>query len=233
MATVNEKMTAIADNIREYAHLDNKLTLDGMASGIALVHEQAYADGHAEGLAYGEERGFAAGEAKHTSRYMTALVTGDGTKNISFACPFEPDYIAVKYHGADASSAAAAVTCMVFDRRSFALHGGYYIVRLTGKNYIGTVGSATGGAYFSWENGACTVTSPVGSALYIDGCQYICVAVKYTDKSDRELLEEEISRLSDTGGELYYSEQRVTEVMTEEEWQEIIAAKENWTFTLG
>ena len=166
---------------------------------------------------------YSAGEAKHTSRYAVAFVTGDGTKNISFDCPFEPDYIAVQYHGAAASSAAASVTGMYFDRRAFAFHGGFYTVRLNSTNYIGTVGSATGGDYFTWADGICEVIIPSKlNATYIDGCQYICTAVKYTDKSDRELLEEELSLLEPTGGTLYYSEARVTSVMTIEEFEALI-----------
>ena len=176
---------------------------------------------------------YSAGEAKHTSRYAVDLVVGDGTKNISFACPFEPDYIAVEYHGADASSAAASLTGMHFDRRSFALNGGFYMVRMNSQNYIGTVGSATGRNYFVYANGVCTVKIPL-NVTYIGGCQYICTAVKYTDKSDRELLEEEISLLADTGDALVYSKTRVLSVMTEAEWDAFTkSTKPNRTFTLG
>lgn len=172
---------------------------------------------------------YSAGEAKHTSRYAVAFVVGDGTKNISFDCPFEPDYIAVQYHGAEASSAVYSVTGMYFDRRAFAFHGGFYTVRKNSQNLIGPVGSETGGDYFKWENGICTVIAPLYT--YIKGCQYICTAVKYTDTytNDEELhkvlkalLVEELSRLEPTGDTLYYSKARVTSVMKIEDFEALI-----------
>lgn len=184
-------------------------------------------------IAENEQKVYEAGEKKHTSRYATAFVVGDGTKNISFDCPFEPDYIVVQYHGADASSATASLTAMQFDRRSFAVNGGFYSVRLTSKNYIGTVGSATGKTYFKWADGICEVIIPSTlNVTYIDGCQYICIAVKYTDKGDRELLEEEVRLLADTGDTVEYSKTRVNDTVTDAEWQTLIATKPNRTFTL-
>lgn len=177
---------------------------------------------------------FAAGEEKHTSRYAVAFVTGDGTNIISFACPFEPDCFFVTAHGGAAISADNAIMQMVFDARSFARYGGMYRSRKGGANSQGTFSSATGGNYFGRSDGACTLEVPSSlNAPYINGAQYICTAVKYTDKSDRELLEEEIELLSDVGGAVQYSKARINATVTEEEWQEIIAAKENWTFTLS
>ena len=62
--SVNEKLTAIADAIREYGNLDSSLNLDQMAAAIPNVHERAYGDGSADGFAKGEEAGFAYGEVE-------------------------------------------------------------------------------------------------------------------------------------------------------------------------
>ena len=73
MATINEKMTAVADAIREYAHLDNRLTLDDMAQAPALIHEQAYQQGEMDGRSAGEEAGFAAGKEQGEKDYWNAF----------------------------------------------------------------------------------------------------------------------------------------------------------------
>ena len=53
MATVNEKLTAIADAIREEIYYGGKLTLDDMATHIptvaALGYDRGYAEGYTEG----------------------------------------------------------------------------------------------------------------------------------------------------------------------------------------
>lgn len=62
--SVNEKLTAIADAIREYGNLDSSLNLDQMAAAISNVHERAYSDGSADGFSKGEEAGFAYGKVE-------------------------------------------------------------------------------------------------------------------------------------------------------------------------
>lgn len=57
MATVNEKMTAIADAIRHYVPITEKLTLDDMASGIKEVYEVGEGDGRSLGYEEGTETG--------------------------------------------------------------------------------------------------------------------------------------------------------------------------------
>ena len=65
MATLNEKMTAIADAIRERTDETNKLTLDDMATGISKVYEKGYElgdnVGHTNGYMVGHNQGYAEG----------------------------------------------------------------------------------------------------------------------------------------------------------------------------
>lgn len=55
--SVNEKMTAIADAIREKTNLTEPLTLDDMAKNIPLVYGNGYVAGNEDGFANGEEHG--------------------------------------------------------------------------------------------------------------------------------------------------------------------------------
>ena len=178
-------------------------------------------------------RVFEAGEKKHTARYKTALVAGDGTNIISFEVPFEPDCVFVTAHGAEATTSVSGAMQMIFDIRSFANIGGMYRVRQNSKNTQGAISSASGKNYFRIADGLCSVEVPsVLNSVYPNGVQYIITAVKYTDKSDRELLYDEISMLADMGGAVEYSSARVLATVSEEEWQTLIASKPNRTFTL-
>lgn len=178
-------------------------------------------------------RVFAAGESKHLLRYFTDIKVGDSTNTMSFDMPFEPDAVLVVAHGADAVTTYNAVRQMFADFRSFWKSRGIYIVRQNGTFKFGNISSATLNNYFRIADGVCTVEVPAALGVpYANGAQYIVVAVKYTDKSDKELLEEEIALLADTGSTIEYSNARVLEAVTEEEWQTLIATKPNRTFTL-
>ena len=50
MATVNEKMTAIADAIRDKTGGTDELSLDGMAQAIPLVYDKGYVTGYSTGF---------------------------------------------------------------------------------------------------------------------------------------------------------------------------------------
>lgn len=62
MATVNEKMTAIASAIREKGSIDHPLTLDEMAQSISRVYDNGHEHGFMEGFSSGEEEGLKRGE---------------------------------------------------------------------------------------------------------------------------------------------------------------------------
>lgn len=63
MATVNEKMTAIADAIRNKTLETEALTLDDMAEKISLVSDLGYLRGKDDGYAEGNTRGYSLGTA--------------------------------------------------------------------------------------------------------------------------------------------------------------------------
>ena len=177
---------------------------------------------------------YAAGEKKHTSKYATAFVTGDGTNTISFDVPFEPDAVFVTYHGADVFAVANSALTAVFDFRSFASNAGVLRVRRNSSNMQANVSAVNGKTVFNVVDGNCTVTVPSAYGTpFLSGTQYVCTAVKCTDKTDRELLEEEIALLPNSARTVEYSSARVLDTLTEAEWQTLIATKPNITFTLA
>ena len=179
-------------------------------------------------------RVFEAGEQKHKMRYQSVLIRGNGTGALQFDCPFKPDYILVAAHDADAHSAVNSVILAAFDFRTFAMVGGFLRTRQSGSYKNNAVTATTGVNYFLWADGLCTVAPPSSyNVVYPTDVRYICTAVRYTDKSDKELLEEEIALLADTGGTIQYSESRINETVTDAEWQALIAQKSGRTFALS
>ena len=63
--SVDEKMTAIANSIRSYTGISDKLNLDSMATGVSVVYgngrSEGYKEGHSEGLSEGREQGYSFG----------------------------------------------------------------------------------------------------------------------------------------------------------------------------
>ena len=179
---------------------------------------------------------FEAGESKHKMRYATAFVTGDGTNTVSWDCPFEPDVMYVTVNGAEGNFTPKSILFMTFDFRAFARYGGHYrFLDAAGTRMQGNMSSGSGRNYFKYANGKCEVTLPVTQsteAYYNENSRYVCAAVKYTDKSDGELLCEEIAQLADTGEVLQYSKARINATVSDAEWQTLIANKPNRTFTL-
>ncbi|MBE7032002.1 MAG: hypothetical protein E7401_03460 [Ruminococcaceae bacterium] len=79
MATVNEKMTAIADDIREKTGGTDTLTLDDMAINIQGVYDSGRVDGYTEGYSEGETSGIETGRATE-NRAWWDIVTANNAK---------------------------------------------------------------------------------------------------------------------------------------------------------
>lgn len=75
--SVNEKMTAIADQIRLFTGESKKLTLDDMADEIDMVHISGYNNGFSEGTSSGYALGYDEGKTEgHTSGYNSGYAVG-------------------------------------------------------------------------------------------------------------------------------------------------------------
>lgn len=66
--SVNEKMKAIADAIREKTNITEPLTLDAMAENIPFVYNHGYVNGEASGRAAGLREGYSVGHSEGYSK---------------------------------------------------------------------------------------------------------------------------------------------------------------------
>lgn len=208
MANVNEKMTAIADAIRGLVGGTDLLSLDGMAESVS----------------------------DYASRVCIKEVSFSDTNSITVPLPFKAEKVLIFSFNALNTSTPSTYLSVLFDNVSFSDRCATMSVSDSNKSVRNIViGITSRTKYFAVSDSEFTLT-PSQSSYWATslwrGGKYLVVAYR-SGKSERELLEAQIADLSDEGGEITFSQERVLEVVTEEEWQTLIATKPNWTFTLS
>lgn len=91
--SVNSKMTAIADTIRSYTQDSEKLSLDGMAEKIALVHSKGYDSGFNQGYTDGRDAEYSSfWDVYQRSNDGTCRFAGKGWKRETFKPKYNISY---------------------------------------------------------------------------------------------------------------------------------------------
>lgn len=190
---------------------------------------------------------YAAGKAECAQKHHVITVAGNGTDKISFHVPFKPDVLLVfvseagMYGKYDVNN--TAVHSIYLDLAGFGMIGGklelYYNKATKGLNMT-TVSILT--RFSQVADGLVTLqnvtdksfTNSAGAQLpgiFAEGKDYVVVAAKYTDKTDKERITEYVLGLSDTGGSVTLNGAKKTAAFTDDEWNTLIAQKPGWTFS--
>ena len=181
---------------------------------------------------------FGAGEAKSDKAwrervYVTEVEMSD-TNSIDIELPFIPDRLCLFSFDAKAMSTALTYYTLTFDRVSFSQRCA--VMGTIGDNLaINTAGlnNSTRDNYFTVSENGVKFAPPQSSywktSLWRSGHKYKLVAIR-TGKTDREMLEEEVAALPNVSSSISFSQKRVLETVTAEEWAAIIATKPNVTF---
>ena len=119
---VNEKMTAIADAIREKTGGTDALTLDGMAQAIPAVFAAGEAESHARCVA----------------KHFVGSFVGDGSRVATVAIPFKPDIIAVSNFSTEIMNTDYAVTSVHYNAVTAGTLHAYENGVLTLQNFGGS-----------------------------------------------------------------------------------------------
>lgn len=215
--SVNEKMTAIADAIRAATGGTAALTLDGMAAAIPAVRAA----------------GKAQAEAVFAGRHFATTVRGSGTKSLSAAMPFYPDALTVM--AADMRVTSRQITFFAFTPRSVSYYIGYYNCTAAASTTMSSYASLTRDRLnqITYESAVFTFTVvDAVDAVFSADCDYILLASKTETRTDREILEDFVAGLADTGGSVTLSQAAVNAAVTDAEWAALIATKPNRTFIL-
>ncbi len=222
--SVNEKMTAIADAIREKTGGAEPLTLDGMALAIPSV--------------YGA--GETAKESEWAKKFYKAFVRGTDSATISLELPFVPDYITIIPTEPCATVTNYTFLGMLRDLKTFARIGGNVLHRETSNSAkFNLLNNNTVNNYIRLDGKTVTFTPASASAfdgvLWRSECLYTVIAANYTDgEDDRALLERYVLSLPSSGGSVTISSRRLEETgMSIAEFEAFVKEKcPTWTFVI-
>ncbi|MBQ7660992.1 MAG: hypothetical protein IJS44_02935 [Clostridia bacterium] len=171
--------------------------------------------------------------AAKMQNYFVRTVYGDGTKVLSVSLPFYPDVLYVRAASPYSAAVRYGEIMMIYDLRSFLRYNG--INRVAASNtWQAQVLANTAENRPTYENGVLTLTGAAisGHDFVFPAVAYTLVAVKTTDKTDRELLTEVVAGLPDSAYTATFSQYRVNATVTESEWAALTQTKPNVTFAL-
>ena len=184
---------------------------------------------------------YAAGKAACAQKHFVTTVTGNGQESISVNVPFKPDVLLmfvseVGMYG-KLDSTKSFVSLIHFDISGFGMIGGRYECFIAGgvkQTAVTTTTMLT--RYAMADDGMVTLqnfstsgTTAIGT--FLDGVEYVVIAAKYTDQTDRERITQYVQSLSPTGGSVTMNGAKKTAAFTDEEWNALIAQKPGWTFS--
>jgi hypothetical protein len=183
---------------------------------------------------------YAAGAAERekelAQKYYIGEIEGKDSNTLTLDLPFLPDSVSVCTFGALAMSTGLTYNMFTLNRRAFGKRvAAMGLLDGSLTNRFAAINMSAADNYIAVDGNRILFTPPQSSyyatSLWRSGVRYLVTAVR-SDKSDTELLAEEIAELSDEGGSITFSEKRIGETVSDEEWAELIAAKPNWTFEL-
>ena len=165
---VNEKMTAIADAIREKTGGTDALTLDGMAQAIPAVFAAGEAESHARCVA----------------KHFVGSFVGDGSRVATVAIPFQPDILAVSNFSTDIMNTNYAIASVHYNAHTAGTLHAYACMGENNNYYISLMTASGTSSRILYDNGTLTIQN-IGNAskpaFFMSGKEYDVVAIKLTD----------------------------------------------------
>ena len=212
--SLNDKMTAIADAIREKTGGTDPLSLDAMAAAVPTVYAA----------------GKSAAEALCDATHFAGTVRGSGTGTLSVPIPFEPDTLLIVAANMRIFTYQIAV-CVYTPHALGKYLGG---VQTTQNSLsLGAAAIRRDQRMVSYADGVLTFTMVESVPVRFDAnTDYIVLASKTETRTDKEILTDFVSGLADVGGTVTLSQAAINAAVTDDEWAALLATKPNWTFTL-
>lgn len=170
---------------------------------------------------------------KCVRNHFTATVTGDGSQQLTFSLPFQPDALWIVCTDPILRVQDNLVGFFNVDFRALGLlcavsqcsnSGAYYNMAMTNTSVFSRYSMADDGTV-TVQN----VSARDGYGVFGAGLPYVIIAVKYAEKTDKVLFTELIERLTGSGTLQVWGE-KVHAAFTDEEWNNLTATKPDWTF---
>jgi hypothetical protein len=219
--TDNKHYSAIAGALRTALETVGTYRPEDMAPAVPMVYEAGVVDGKAEA------------EARCSMKHFVTVLPGSGQTSITVHVPFEPQFVMIAGYGPTAILVNNTAMALICDLVAFGMMGGS-INRWNGSTVAQTSLTTVSiyDRYSRDEDGFVTLTAKINntsSAVFAENVQYTLIAVKYTDKTDRERITEMVNGLTGSGS-VTMNKAKVSAAFTDEEWEALIATKPDWTF---
>lgn len=171
--------------------------------------------------------------------HFVAVVPGDGSQELHFTVPFEPDILSVTGFEPAAHKKANVVAQLHANLASF----GYIAALSSAYNAAGALATTAMttesilNRYARQDDGSVTISNVRGAstdtvAVFQQDLPYVVAAVRYDKPSDAQRITEYVQSLTGSGTAML-SARKIYAAFTEEQWQALIAQKPDWTFTLN
>jgi len=187
---------------------------------------------------------YEAGKRECQNRHFAAVVTGDGTGELTLPIPFEPDLIEVVNHDPVIRATKGIISFCQIDFSALGQLGGLFGIT-SGPSSGNALGTYTNVLMASFglssrcrRNADGTVTLHNFSYDGVPGVwgkdvDYVVTAVRCVDKSDRQRMEENIRRLPEDGAyKIYIQQEKMEAAFTQEQWDALIAERPGYTFVM-
>lgn len=159
---------------------------------------------------------YEAGGADCRTKHFAATVLGDGSGMLQVKIPFAPDYIAVNSYDPLVMATAGCNLNFCADLRAVSHLAGVVTASRESSPYsAGLSHSGLEVRYTRDADGTVTFydmpcADGATAGRFLAGAAYVVIALKYTDKTDRERVIEFLQRLTEESGALTMSRKIVT-----------------------
>lgn len=184
--SVRERMTAIADAIREKTGITEPLSLFEMAGGVGAVYDAGVRDA----------------DAAHAARCFDGAFRGDGSRTASFEMPFFPDILVISNFSTEVMDTQNAIASVHYNRYSGGTLYAYGCISTGGNYYTTLMTAASAAAKITYAEGVLTVQS-IGNATYpgcfLAGAEYAVLGLKLADGAAETPMTFALRRPADGG----------------------------------
>lgn len=180
---------------------------------------------------------------ENNMEYFKASFLGNDMNRYAYQVPFKPDWYMINTSSAKPHSMSNSLYFAIVNFNAYSKYCG--TLNVNKQNGITTVKVPTSklGTVFSYNNDTQEVIVDMSSnASYVNikfrsDVRYELTAVKFPNRSKLDNLIEDISLLPDdvpsgNSNVLDYNKNVIDQIITPEDWDELIGTKPNWTFNL-
>lgn len=164
----------------------------------------------------------------HKNHYAITF-TGDGTSQMQFAMPFEPDAVQLLCSDPRIMFQNNGLMFINIDYSGLGMAGGVVNLLRNGKVINTAMTTTTVFNRVTYGDGVLTISGSVDDFVFVKDLEYRLVATKLTDKTYRQRYEEFVESLTGSGT-AQVCKTKIEAAFTTDEWTALKATRPDWIF---